>query len=58
MFTSPDVQYKCVLCEGKTFRSSEELDKHNREGHPTSTKLTSIPGAETSQIWFVHRYQE
>lgn len=37
MSTPTSEEYKCVSCEGKAFRSKEELDKHNREEHPTST---------------------
>jgi hypothetical protein len=37
MATPTDEEYKCVLCDGKAFGSKEELDKHNREEHATST---------------------
>jgi hypothetical protein len=37
MSTPAEEEYKCVLCEGKAFGSKEELDKHNREVHATST---------------------
>jgi hypothetical protein len=37
MATPTDEEYKCALCDGKAFGSKEELDKHNREEHATST---------------------
>jgi hypothetical protein len=37
MSTPTDEQYKRALCDGKAFHSKEELDKHNRGEHATST---------------------
>ncbi len=34
---SSDGPYKCTTCNGKEFGSREELDKHTREEHATST---------------------
>ena len=31
-----DGPYKCVSCNGKEFKSREELEKHNEEQHSTS----------------------
>jgi hypothetical protein len=33
---SLDEPFKCNLCNGTEFSSREELDKHNREKHPTA----------------------
>jgi hypothetical protein len=34
---SGDGPYKCVSCNGREFKSREELEKHNEEQHSTST---------------------
>ena len=34
---SNDEPYRCNVCGNMTFNSREELDKHNREKHETST---------------------
>ena len=34
---SGDGPYKCVSCNGREFKSREELEKHNQEQHSTST---------------------
>jgi hypothetical protein len=34
---SLDKPFKCDLCKGLELGSREELDKHNRENHPTAT---------------------
>jgi Zinc-finger double-stranded RNA-binding len=31
-----DSPYKCVTCNGKIFKTREELDKHTSEEHATS----------------------
>jgi hypothetical protein len=33
---SLDEPFKCHLCNETEFSSREELDKHNREKHPTA----------------------
>ena len=33
---SADGPYKCVSCNGREFKSREELEKHNQEQHSTS----------------------
>ena len=33
---SADRPYKCTSCNGKEFKSREELEKHNQEQHGTS----------------------
>jgi hypothetical protein len=34
---SIDEPFICSLCNGAEFNSREELDKHNREKHPTAS---------------------
>jgi hypothetical protein len=34
---SLDEPFKCNICKDLEFDSREELDKHNREKHPTAT---------------------
>ena len=36
-YMSNDEPYRCNVCGNMTFNSREELDKHNREKHETST---------------------
>ena len=33
---SADGPYKCTSCNGREFKSREELEKHNQEQHATS----------------------
>jgi hypothetical protein len=37
MSTPTEEEYGCTSCDGKKFHSKEELDKHNREEHLTSS---------------------
>jgi hypothetical protein len=34
---SNDEPYRCTVCSNMIFNSREELDKHNREKHETTT---------------------
>jgi hypothetical protein len=36
-YMSNDEPYRCNVCGNMTFNSREELDKHNREKHETTT---------------------
>jgi hypothetical protein len=37
MTTPTEEKYNCVLCDGKSFGSKKELDKHNWEEHATAS---------------------
>ena len=48
---SADGPYKCVSCNGKEFKSREELEKHNEEQHMNKvlfdSELPLIPPKRT-----------
>ena len=39
---SADGPYKCVSCNGREFRSREELEKHNQEQHRYERSLNYL----------------